>query len=185
MSTSSIFFGVLERARRAFVPAALLALAALFVFRVWHGGELAPVKGAPRPAPAIALQTTDGRAVSLASLRGHPVLVNFWATWCPACRVELGDLEKLSRAAPGCLQVVGVAVDSGSPADVADFARSHGLTYPILIDDGTAGRAYRVAEIPRSVLIDAEGRLVGELTGTISPAGVAKAVAALPGQPGC
>ncbi len=63
--------------------------------------------------------------------------------------------------------------------------RAHGLSYPVLVDDGTAGRAFSVVTIPRSVLVDADGRVVGEFDGVISQRQVRAAVAALPGRARC
>jgi thiol-disulfide isomerase/thioredoxin len=106
--------------------------------------------------------------VSLGAFRGKPVLVNFWASWCPGCRAEMPELEKLSRDRPGCLAVVGIAEDSGDPQEVLAFARERGVTYPLLLDDGSAAIGYGVTGIPYSVLIDAQGNVVrlwmGEIT---------------------
>ncbi len=119
-------------------------------------------------APAFTLADLDGTPRSLASFRGHPVLVNFWATWCPPCRAELPELEATWRAHQGCLSVVGVAEDSGSAAEVRAVARKHDLDYPLLIDDGSAASAYGVTTLPRSVLIDGDGRIVRTFFGTVT-----------------
>jgi thiol-disulfide isomerase/thioredoxin len=104
------------------------------------------------------------------------VLLNFWATWCGPCRAELPALEELSRAHAGCLAVIGVAVDSGQREAVAAFARERGVSYPILIDDGSAGRAYRVITIPHTALIGAGGELLGTFSGGVTVSGVESAL---------
>jgi peroxiredoxin len=75
--------------------------------------------------------------------------------------------------------VVGITEDAASAEEVRAFARERGLDYPILLDDGSAGRAYGVATIPRSVLIDAEGRVMGTFAGTVTRAGIERALAAV------
>ena len=80
--------------------------------------------------------------------------------------------------------MLGVAEDSGgSAAQVAAFARARGVTYPVLIDDGSAGAAYRVVAIPHSVLIDAAGQVVGIFSGTVTAWGVRRAVQGLGKEP--
>jgi cytochrome c biogenesis protein CcmG, thiol:disulfide interchange protein DsbE len=170
---------ILSAFRRLLLPAAVAALAGLFVWSLTKGADLTPPPS-PRPqAPSFTLADLDGRPRSLESFRGRPVLVNFWATWCPPCRAELPELQATWRAHQTCLEVVGVTEDSGDAGEVRDFARKHGLEYPILLDDGSAGRAYGVATIPRSVLIDADGQVVGTFVGTVTRASVEKALQGL------
>lgn len=130
-------------------------------------------------APAFTLPSVEGAPVALASLRGRPVLVNFWASWCPPCRAELPDLQALAASQEGCLEVVGVALQSGRPEDVAAFARRRGVAYPLLMGDEAVARAYGIETLPRSVLIDAQGRLVHAWEGQIDPARVREALRAL------
>ncbi len=136
-------------------------------------------KPAGSEAPAFTLRSVEGAPVSLASLRGRPVLVNFWASWCPPCRAELPDLQALAVSQDGCLEVVGVALQSGGPEDVAAFARRRGVAYPLLMGDDAVARAYGVEALPRSVLVDAQGRIVRSWDGQIDPARVRDAVRAL------
>src|SRR5712692_876648 len=84
-------------------------------------------------APAFVLPDLQGKPVALDSFRGRPTLLNFWATWCPPCRVEMPDLESLSEAKDNCLTVVGIAVGSGGPEVVGTFARKYGLRYQMVI----------------------------------------------------
>jgi len=170
---------IVELARRWFVPLSLAALAVLFVVRARAGAELRPARSPGSSAPVFTLPDLQQQPVSLTAFRGRPVLLNFFATWCPPCRAELPDLEALAQANPDCLRVVGIAVNSGAAAKVAAFARERGLTYPVLMDDGGAGAKYSVARLPHSVLIDADGGLVGTFDGMVTKEGVMKAVRAL------
>jgi len=166
----------LRAARRLVLPLVAAALAALFVHRLTLGAPLTPPRASGEMAAAFALPDLAGRRVSSASFRGRPLLLNFWATWCPPCRAEIPDLEELSRARPGCLAVAGVAVDSGDAGAVAAFARDRGVTFPILMDDGAAARAYRVVTIPTSVLIGGGGEVLGTFRGAVTARGVKAAL---------
>jgi len=134
-------------------------------------------------APPFVLSDLAGEAVALDSFRGEPVLLNFWATWCEPCRVELPELQTLSA---DCLAVVGIAVNSGSPEQVASFAQARGVRYPILIADRQVLADYGVDAIPRSVLVDAEGREAAHWEGAISREQVRAALrATLPSPQRC
>lgn len=122
----------------------------------------------PRPAPAFAFTTLDGRAVSLDSLRGRPVLLDFWATWCAPCVKSMPELEAVHRrwAARG-LTVLGVSIDEGGDALVRKFVAKRKVTYPIAVDaaQDPVWAAYRVKSVPAAFLIDGEGRIVAQWTG--------------------
>ena len=138
------------------------------------------------PAPAFTLPDLHGAPTSLASYRGHPVLLNFWATWCPPCRAELPDLQSIAQAKPNCLQVVGVSEGGDPPGALARFAENEHLTYPILLDsDDVGGNLYGVRTIPHSVLIDENGQTVGTFDGPLSPTALERVLAKLPKQSHC
>jgi peroxiredoxin len=177
---------IVELARRSFIPVALGALAVLAIVQARAGAGLRPSRETGSSAPAFALPDLKGRSLSLDSLRGRPVLLNFFATWCPPCRAEMPALEALAQAHPDCLQVVGIAESSGGADEVAAFARERSLTYPLLIDDGRAGASYSVETLPHSVLIDSGGRIAGTFEGIVTKTGVEKAVHAIAqAAPGC
>jgi cytochrome c biogenesis protein CcmG, thiol:disulfide interchange protein DsbE len=122
------------------------------------------------PAPAYAARTVDGRPVSLAELRGKTVLLNVWATWCHPCRKELPDLERLHRAhAARGLELVGVSVDeAGQEAAVRDFAREHGVTYPIWLDPGErVSSTFATIGVPSTFLIGPDGTLLWKHVGPV------------------
>jgi cytochrome c biogenesis protein CcmG/thiol:disulfide interchange protein DsbE len=115
----------------------------------------APVVGAP--APEFELEVLDGERLRLSDLRGRVVVLNFWATWCGPCRVEMPDLEERAARYVGRLTVLGVNFDE--PADeVAAFRDQVGVTFPLLLDPGAAvQRLYRVLGYPTTFFVDPEG----------------------------
>jgi thiol-disulfide isomerase/thioredoxin len=125
----------------------------------------APARGAdPRfftgqvPAPDFTLTGLDGRAHSLHDLRGHYVLLDFWATWCGPCRIEMPRLEDLQKEYAGRgLEVVGINAGE-SPSRVRRFIDQHSHNYTILLDPGNvASRMYDAEYIPTLVVIDPSG----------------------------
>lgn len=133
-----------------------------------RAGESArrPWPGA-KAVPDLQLPMLDGTTWRLAALRGRPVLLNFWATWCGPCREEMQSLEWLAdRYRPSGLEVW--AVDFREPADtVRRFVEATALRLPVLSDaDGAAARSFGVTVFPGTIAIDRQGRgaftVVGE-----------------------
>lgn len=119
-------------------------------------------------APEFILPLADGAEISLASLRGHVVFVNFWATWCAPCREEAPSLERLYKTLHGeGFELLAISIDaSGDDAKVADFAREFGLTFPIPRDlHRQVYGAYRVAGVPETFLVDPTGRVLERFVG--------------------
>jgi thiol-disulfide isomerase/thioredoxin len=120
-----------------------------------------PPKG---PAPSFSLEDRDGRRVSLSHFRGRPLLIDFWASWCGPCRRSMPAIEQLYRnyRARG-LQVVGINIEGRTPKAL-DYVTAGGFTFPILFDSGNwespVARSYGVSSIPRTFLIDGEGKIV-------------------------
>jgi cytochrome c biogenesis protein CcmG/thiol:disulfide interchange protein DsbE len=140
---------------------ALIVLAALFVPLGSASPDSVAVSGHPLvgdAAPPIELATLDGDAVSLASLRGRPVLVNFWATWCLPCRDEFPLLAKTYAAhADDGLEILGIVHDDTAEGARA-FAQDLGATWPILLDpDDVAWADYLGVGMPTSFFIDRDG----------------------------
>lgn len=113
-------------------------------------------------APDFALPRLGGGTVTLESLRGHPVLLNFWATWCPACRVEMPYLQSVYDELSGSgLVVLGIDIQEKEEV-VRGFMQEEGLSFPIALDlDGKVTSRYGVRPIPTSFLIDKEGVIRG------------------------
>jgi cytochrome c biogenesis protein CcmG/thiol:disulfide interchange protein DsbE len=127
-----------------------------------------------RDAPDITLPVVSNAAPSmtdpgtfrLSELRGHAVLLDFWATWCEPCRLEAPIVEQLSRRwSDRGVVVVGVDTDTPDQGDPARFAVAHGLTYPMVKDDGRASRVYGVDALPTLVVVSRMGKIVAVRSG--------------------
>lgn len=119
------------------------------------------VGGSPlldQPAPDFSLATADGGTVTLSSLRGRPVIVNFWASWCIPCREEFPLLvSAYDRYSGDGLEILGIIHDD-EPSAAAEFADSYGATWPLLLDpDDVAWEAYRGSLLPVTYYIDRAG----------------------------
>jgi cytochrome c biogenesis protein CcmG/thiol:disulfide interchange protein DsbE len=146
------------------------ALVGVFVWKQAHATNAAvPLGKTDVPAPRFELPRLDGKGtLSLASLRGHPVIVNFWATWCEPCKKESTELEQTYRRYRGKgLVVVGVDTDD-LKGDVHGFARRYGLTYPIVLRGAKTSLAYGLTGIPESFFVDRRGRIVWHVPGGIN-----------------
>ena len=121
-------------------------------------------------APSYAARNLGGDSVSLALLRGKPVLLNVWATWCLPCKEEIPYLESLhaKHAAQG-LQIVGVSVDArGEESKITDFAKDFRMTYPIWRDpDERVNSRFLAIGVPSTYLIDRDGILRWKHLGTL------------------
>jgi peroxiredoxin len=132
-------------------------------------GSNAAIKG--KPAPDFELADVDGKTVRLADLRGKAVLLNFWATWCPPCKIEIPwfvDLQK--QYGPQGLQIVGVAMDDGNSRNaVAKFAKEMGVNYTVLLGNDKVGDAYGGVEaLPTTFYIGRDGKIVSRVFGLVS-----------------
>ena len=108
-------------------------------------------------APAFQLVTVDGDSLSLASLKGQVVLVDFWATWCGPCRAEMPALQQLYEDFAGRgVELVAISVDVQSQG-VPEFVRRLELTYPILLDGRAVQASYRVLGLPTLFVVDRQG----------------------------
>lgn len=125
-----------------------------------------PAKGSV--APVFELKSIpDGKATKLDSFRGKAVLLNFWATWCGPCKIEmpwLVDLQK--KYGPQGLQIVGVAMDDTSDKEIADFAHKMGVNYVVLKGTEKVGDLYGgVDRLPLTYFVDRSGKVVDEIVG--------------------
>ena len=110
------------------------------------------------PAPDFVLATPTGQTMQLANLRGRPVLLNFWATWCPPCKIEMPDLEAIhQKYADRGLAVVAVDQQE-APAAVQAYFNEMGLSFPTVIDStGEIFNLYRAVALPMSYFVDSDG----------------------------
>jgi peroxiredoxin len=123
-----------------------------------------------KDAPAFVVQTLDGKQVSLADYKGKAVVVNFWATWCEACRQEMPWLAELrEKYRPKGFEVLGIVTDDASSEKITSAARSYGVKYPILFCNHATAQAYGgLPELPVSFFVDRQGKVVAEMTGADS-----------------
>jgi peroxiredoxin len=149
---------------------ALMLLAGVRMARTKAGTvQLKPVGKNGSLAPDFQLKSLNGKQVRLSDFRGKAVLLNFWATWCAPCKIEMPwfvDLQK-QYAAQG-LQVIGVAMDDSGEEAIAKFAKEMGVNYPVLIGKESVGDAYGGVEfLPTTFFIDRRGKIVDRVFGLV------------------
>jgi thiol-disulfide isomerase/thioredoxin len=113
-------------------------------------------------APDFELQTLDGSNLKLSSLRGKAVLLNFWATWCGPCKIEMPWFVELQKqyGSEG-FQIIGVAMDDASTEDIASFTKQIGVNYPILLGKEAVGLSYGgVNVLPTTFFLDRNGKVI-------------------------
>jgi peroxiredoxin len=119
-----------------------------------------------RKAPSFCLKTLDGNQVVLHDLKGKPILLKFWATWCPSCVEELPMMEKFSEGRKDQLVILMAAIDGEKERKVQRRIKEKKITLPVLLDPkAKTARAYGVSFIPISFLINREGLIVGTVVG--------------------
>ncbi len=161
-------------------------VAGLFLWR--FGPQLMAavgVGGGSVTAPAFQATTLDGETIRSEDLRGQVVLVNFWATWCGPCRLEMPGFERVYRDLGGDgFVILGLATDVTGEAGVRKFALGRGVTYPIAMATAESKRAlggYR--GLPTSILIDRQGRIRYRITGFYAEPALRAAVSRLVREP--
>lgn len=161
--------------RRLKLGGQLLALAcvagllALLVWRLTHQ-EHAPKVGSAAPAFTLRRLGAQGR-VSLASLRGRPVVLNFWASWCNPCKAEAKALRTAWTRYGGRVAFVGVDYHDLA-SDARRFVAAHGLRFPMLQDgSGTVTGTYGISQVPETYILSRSGRIVAHIAGPITASG--------------
>jgi peroxiredoxin len=134
-----------------------------------------PLNG--QQAPNFILQDLQGQNISLASFKGHPLVVDFWATWCGPCKLEIPWLEDLQKQYAGQgLQIIGISaddLDKGDPAklftekhEISDFATKMHINYPVLLDANSIADSWGgVDALPTTFFIDRNGKIVASTVG--------------------
>lgn len=111
-------------------------------------------------APSFSLQGLDGKLYTLSDFRGQAVLINFWASWCPPCRAEMPDMQKVfdSYHDQGFTILSINSTTQDTEANVIQFVQSYNLNFPVLFDNaGYATQAYQITALPTSFFLDREG----------------------------
>jgi thiol-disulfide isomerase/thioredoxin len=133
-----------------------------------QGPELEGPKLTGKAAPAFVLTNLEGKKVSLGDYKGRPVLVNFWATWCAPCKLEMPWFEEFrKRYASQGFEILGVTDDADAGKDViAKAVQKAGVSYPILLTDGKIEKVYGATDyLPMSFYVDRNGIVVEETAG--------------------
>ncbi len=162
------------RAKQWLVPLVATAVAALLAL-LYYGltTDRLPTGVAPRPdavAPDFQLSTFDGQTVHLADLRGKPVVLNFWASWCEPCRDEQPAVNTLwQRYQSRGVVFVGINIQD-TPHDALGFIRQYGVAYPVVSDPkGAVYIDYGVVGVPETYLVTREGKIKQKLVGPVDP----------------
>ena len=135
-------------------------------------------------APAFSLPALEGgQRLTLAAYRGTPVIVNFFASWCPDCRQELAAVATVAKGATGHVAVVGVDSNETSDAQATRLLDAAGATYPVGLDAcATIATRYLVSALPVSYFLNAHGRVVGAALGPQTVSSLQRWVGRLEGQ---
>ncbi len=151
----------------AIVAAIILPLLVLLAVSFRFDPRAVPSVLAGRPAPACDLRTLEGEATSLAALRGKPVVLNFWSTWCVPCVAEHALLQQAARSWGSRVQFVGV-VYQDEPEAARTYLARHGSAYLQVLDDGSrCAIDFGVAGVPETFFIDAAGVVTHKQVGPV------------------
>jgi peroxiredoxin len=166
--------------RNAFVFVILsLAILGMLVLGKWVDRQrmkhstssmVGDVRGAQ--APDFELVSLDGRKVKLSDFRGKAVVLNFWATWCAPCKVEMPwFVDMQNHYGSDGLAILGVAMDDSDPQKIAQFASELGVNYPVLLGTNKVSEEYGDVEyLPTTFYINRQGKIVGKVAGLIGKA---------------
>jgi thiol-disulfide isomerase/thioredoxin len=125
----------------------------------------------PDPAPDFQLKDLAGKDLSLASVHGKVVLLNFWATWCGPCRAEIPSLIELQNRYKERMQIIGLVVDDDDQDAVKQVVDSEGINYPVALASDNIRLAYGgIPALPTLFVINSEGRIVQKHVGLFNPA---------------
>ena len=167
---------------------AVLAVGSVLTLGLNNRDALAASPLERRQAPAFTLPGLDGRpdsAVNLAKLRGHVVLVNFWASWCTECHTEQAALNQTwERFRDSGVVIVGVNFEDAE-GDARRYVASTGASYPMVVDAKSAtALAYGLRGVPETYVIDARGRIVDRVIGPATSSRLASTITGLLSGPG-
>lgn len=166
--------GSVRRVAQLVTLACVAGLLVLLVWKLAHQQHAPPV-GSQAPNFSLPVLESGGPvppgprgAVSLSSLRGHPVVLNFWASWCGPCKSEAPPLEKNYLRYRHSVRFVGID-KTDLTSDARTFVDAHGLTFLMLADgSGDVTNGYGISQLPETYVLDAQGKIVAHLAGPIN-----------------
>jgi thiol-disulfide isomerase/thioredoxin len=142
------------------------------------GADTGPPRERP-VAPEFVLSQLGGGEVALADLAGKTVVIDFWATWCAPCEVQIPVLNAFhERHADGDVVVLGVSVDADGPEVVAPFAEAHAISYPVLFGDEALARRFGALGFPALAVVSPDGRIDTLHVGVVGPEELEEAIVA-------
>ena len=122
------------------------------------GGDIAEGLEKGEMAPDFELELMNGESVKLSEFRGEKVMLNFWATWCPPCRAEMPDMQKLHENKDVTILAVDLLGQESGMEAVEEFLEDYGITFNVLLDDDlVVAEAYGIQPIPTTYMIDTNG----------------------------
>ena len=160
------------------IRAAAVLLSALLSTTAWA----APLRNTllNKPAPAFTRLSISNERLDLANLRGKVVLLNFWATWCAPCQIEMPRFEQWQdQYKKDGLAIVGVSMDDDGWKAVTPFIKSAGVPYQIVLGDEKTAKGYHIEGMPDTFLIDGEGRIAAIYKGMVDREDIEKNVQSL------
>jgi len=157
------------RRPRAGVVAAVVLGALVAAVAVWSlVNQASPATGSDQRVSAIALTDFDGKTFTLSDYHGTPLVVNFWASWCPSCAGEMPAFDRVYRRLEPEVAFVGIN-QNDTPEAARELARSTGVTYRLAEDPrGEAFALFGATGMPTTVFIDEEGDVVEMIAGGLS-----------------
>lgn len=134
-----------------------LLLLIFIALKSWMQRDM--IEGAP---PELQGSLLSGQKVNLQSLKGEPVLLHFWASWCGICKLEQDSIEAISKD----YTVISIAMKSGSKDEIIQYMQKNQLSFPVIADkQGDIAERYGVSAVPASFIINSEGRIDFKETG--------------------
>jgi len=164
------------RKTAGFFAAAVIIFAAIIAFTGCIGNTGKTTQASESGSPDFTLPDLKGNQVTLSSLRGNVVVINFWATWCPPCKAEIPDfIEVYDMYSSRGVEFLGISAEDKNLLE--GFAEDYGINYPVLIDEtGSVFQAYGVSAIPQTYIVNRKGEIVFKQTGMMSKSQLSSAI---------
>jgi peroxiredoxin len=155
----------MNRISRIILYGAILTLSLIWIYFSRIPADATPAMGKIAPhtgflAPEVSLLDMNGNEVTLSEFRGHPIVLNFWATWCPPCRAEMPAMQRayLDYEEEEVIVLAVNSINQDSLPSVTQFIEEFGLSFPILLDNlGNAANTYQISSLPTTYFIGKDG----------------------------